>query len=43
MPADTSIPCSKEARDLVKQAKGDESYDQFLRRTFGFGSAQRQD
>jgi hypothetical protein len=43
MPAETSIPCSKRARDLVKAAKeerGDAvSYDEFLRREFGDGSA----
>jgi hypothetical protein len=38
MPAETSIPCSREARDLVKDEKGDLSYDEFLRRRFGDGS-----
>lgn len=34
MPAETSIPCSKEARDLVREAKGEEPYDEFLKRVF---------
>jgi hypothetical protein len=34
MPAETSIPCSKQARNLVKDAKGDLSYDEFLRQHF---------
>jgi hypothetical protein len=39
MPAETSIPCSKRARDLVRSEKGDLSYDEFLRRHFGDGAA----
>jgi len=39
MPAETSIPCSREARDLVRTAKGDLSYDEFLRQHFDDGSA----
>ena len=34
MPAETSIPCSKRARDLVREAKGDLSYDEYLRQEF---------
>lgn len=40
MPAETSIPCSKRARDLVRAAKGDLSYDEFIRQEFaGDGEA----
>lgn len=39
MPAETSIPCSKLTRDLVKDAKGDLSYDEFLRQAFNDGMA----
>lgn len=39
MPAETSIPCSKRARDLVREAKGELSYDEFLRQRFDDGSA----
>jgi len=34
MGAETSIPCSRRARDLVREAKGEESYDDFLKRVF---------
>lgn len=34
MPAETSIPCSKDARDFVRRAKGELSYDEFLKREF---------
>jgi hypothetical protein len=37
MPAETSIPCSKEARDLVQKAKGEASYDEFLKQVFSEG------
>lgn len=39
MPAETSIPCSRQARNLVKEAKGELSYDEFLRQRFDNGSA----
>jgi hypothetical protein len=39
MPAETSIPCSKEARDLVRDAKGDLPYDEFLKQVFSDGTA----
>jgi len=42
MPAETSIPCSRRARDLVKEAKGDLSYDEFIRREFDDGSAPKE-
>lgn len=32
MPAETSIPCSKRARDLVRDAKGDLSYTEWILR-----------
>ena len=35
MPAETSIPCSKRARNLVREAKGDRSYDEYLTQVFG--------
>jgi hypothetical protein len=42
MPAETSIPCSREARDLVRKAKGeDESYDEYLKRVFSAAQAVR--
>jgi len=41
MPAETSIPCSKHTRDLVREAKGDLSYDEFLRQEFGGGSTSK--
>lgn len=39
MPAETSIPCSKRARDLVRDAKGDLSYDEYLQQVFTDGEA----
>lgn len=38
MPAETSIPCSKEARDLVRDAKGEQSYDEFIKSEFADNS-----
>lgn len=43
MPAETSIPCSREARDLVRAAKSDEeSYDEYLKRVFSAAQAVKQ-
>ena len=37
MPLETSIPCTKEARDLVKAQKeyDGQSYDELLKKVFG--------